>query len=639
MASDTLQEEIDQKVKRLKAERRKSKKSKDDQKGQHGHEETDRKRSVKSKHKLRRDIETEGSGSGSRNDAIKEQSLLSLEQHHIDRDEEEIMTKERARMERRQMRKGSSEPSNVVYCVESEAVKAPLLIDDDLNTKFERLLKKKSRSKKDGTRRKSDDAKYMENMKCEENHVEKVNYNSNGLSRSATERNLIEMYLAQHQAMVSETFSYNEEENLDANIGDDSVGREKLIHSWHQKSSVKKALELANRTPEMDWLSSFYHCDPRWQILKFFNDVAREGGNAPMDENLASSPLADLFSKATVFTVWRPTSLEAIKNMMLGIATGKGLDIKGKSAKRGNISSYVPFIQVYEDSQKEHVWTYIKEGKTIRVFYQSESARDEAYEMFCDMKDYMAFASEDAFRVLSDEFAGPAEQELAMKHLMYDDSHMNLEFVDTYVDSSHPVFGLDVSERLFWESYVMMQDYSRPEGTEWDTGRKSELAFMDMNLKSLRTIPAPGEPRAVVYQMSKDSPMEPRMLLMAYEEHGRVKPVVSDFDCFLLGSRGVKYKNPITNDQVELLRWSVANIGELLDVRSATSAKKESWMDAWFKVLKSAALKGYYPKTPKYGNGDPKSYEIMEVAVSRLNETGCVRHGAECFNWFFPQVS
>jgi hypothetical protein len=35
--------------------------------------------------------------------------------------------------------------------------------------------------------------------------------------------------------------------------------------------------------------------------------------------------------------VWRPTSDEAIKNLMLGIATGKGLDIKGKSAKRGNI--------------------------------------------------------------------------------------------------------------------------------------------------------------------------------------------------------------------------------------------------------------------------------------------------------------
>jgi hypothetical protein len=48
-------------------------------------------------------------------------------------------------------------------------------------------------------------------------------------------------------------------------------------------------------------------------------------------------------------------------------------------------------------------------------------------------------------------------------------------------------------------------------------------------------------------------------------------------------------------------------------------------------------MKGYYPKTPKYGNGDPKSYQIIQVAVSRLQESGCVRHGAECFNWFFPQ--
>jgi hypothetical protein len=122
---------------------------------------------------------------------------------------------------------------------------------------------------------------------------------------------------------------------------------------------------------------------------------------------------------------------------------------------------------------------------------------------------------------------------------------------------------------------------------------------------------------------------------MAYEEYGRVKPVVSDFDCFLLGSRGVKYKNPIPPDQVELVKWSVKNIREVLDERGSDT--QAGWMETWFKVLKKAAIKGYYPKTPKYGNGDPKSYEIIEVAVSRLQKLGCVRHGAECFNWFFPQ--
>ena len=113
-----------------------------------------------------------------------------------------------------------------------------------------------------------------------------------------------------------------------------------------------------------------------------------------------------------------------------------------------------------------------------------------------------------------------------------------------------------------------------------------------------------------------------------------MKPVVSDFDCFLTGTRGVKYEKPIPNDQVDLVKWSVENISNVLDEQNASQPTK-GWMESWFGVLKKAAMKGFYPKTPKYGNGDPRSYKIIEVAVSRLNETGCVRHGAECFNYFF----
>lgn len=43
------------------------------------------------------------------------------------------------------------------------------------------------------------------------------------------------------------------------------------------------------------------------------------------------------------------------------------------------------------------------------------------------------------------------------------------------------------------------------------------------------------------------------------------------------------------------------------------------------------------PSVPRYGYGDPKSYAIMECAVARLSICGAVRHGAECFNYFFPQ--
>lgn len=54
-------------------------------------------------------------------------------------------------------------------------------------------------------------------------------------------------------------------------------------------------------------------------------------------------------------------------------------------------------------------------SRTIRLFYQSEDCRSEAHEMLVDVKDYMRFAAEDAIRVLSDEFASQAEQDLAMK--------------------------------------------------------------------------------------------------------------------------------------------------------------------------------------------------------------------------------
>ena len=124
-----------------------------------------------------------------------------------------------------------------------------------------------------------------------------------------------------------------------------------------------------------------------------------------------------------------------------------------------------------------------------------------------------------------------------MKMLAFDENNTNVAMVDTYVDSSPPVFGLDMTERMFWKAYVTSQDCSRPPGTEWDTGRGSEPNFMKFNWNPIRAVPEPGDPKAVVYQKSKGSPMEPRTLLMAYEEFGKVKPVVSDFDCFLLGSR------------------------------------------------------------------------------------------------------
>jgi hypothetical protein len=54
-------------------------------------------------------------------------------------------------------------------------------------------------------------------------------------------------------------------------------------------------------------------------------------------------------------------------------------------------------------------------------------------------------------------------------------------------------------------------------------------------------------------------------------------------------------------------------------------------------VLKSSASKGFHPDVPPFGFGDHKSYSITEYIVSQLHESGAVRHGAECFNYYFPQ--
>ena len=70
--------------------------------------------------------------------------------------------------------------------------------------------------------------------------------------------------------------------------------------AWHQKNTLKEISRVKKISPHMTWLSSFYRCDPRWQIMTFFNfnEVAREGGQVPLDEHKAASPMQEWFSKA-----------------------------------------------------------------------------------------------------------------------------------------------------------------------------------------------------------------------------------------------------------------------------------------------------------------------------------------------------
>ena len=81
------------------------------------------------------------------------------------------------------------------------------------------------------------------------------------------------------------------------------------------------------------------------------------------------------------------------------------------------------------------------------------------------------------------------------------------------------------------------------------------------------------------------------------------------------------------------MMWCIKHIETILDARPTT----DTWTLRWLEILKEEASKGFMPEMPEYGFGDPKSYGIMEQAAKRLIDTGAVRHGSECFNYYFPQ--
>jgi len=210
------------------------------------------------------------------------------------------------------------------------------------------------------------------------------------------------------------------------------------------------------------------------------------------------------------------------------------------------------------------------------------------------------------------------------------------------IDDHVGVYGLEVPEKLFWKAFVERNDITRDEETE--TGRKSMHEFQIMNLetlrkkqknsKSLRKLSL-SEPKPVLYHAgcgSKQEPLDdanplcPLGLLMAYEEEGgttsKVTPVVSDFDCFLVGTRGVEFTEPLAQTERDMLSSCVDDIAEILE----TPEQGVSWTTRWLEVKKKRLRDGFaLEECKRFGYADPKSYTMMKGAVHRLRETGAVR--------------
>lgn len=415
----------------------------------------------------------------------------------------------------------------------------------------------------------------------------------------------------------------------------------------HARRDGKLNPELATKIER--WLISFRRLDPRYKILKFFNQVASEGADdfvdeedqdgiadweLNVDEELPSkrdsillklkNQLGNLFDKSSILTVWRPCSDDAMRKMMEGTGVGKGLDIKGKSAKKGVLSAFVPFLQISKEADKSKIMPLAYNAR-LRVYYQSEEARQQVW------KELQEFGAENEFNDDGD-LSSAAEQAEEM-HLL-----------NTYAPDK---YGIELGQRLFWFAVVVAQKIDRTDDVETDgtaTGRASSPAFQDANMDTLKKATKAAAqnrnngsaPIAVLLQYDEKKSMRPQTLVVAYEESGAVIPVVSDFDCFLLGWRreALWLGCNLPREQEDLMMWCIDKVEEVL---SDCHLSSDPWTIRWLEVKKEAHKAGISFESPPYGYGDPKSYGIMEKAALRLKDTGAVRHGSECFNYGFPQ--
>jgi len=335
-----------------------------------------------------------------------------------------------------------------------------------------------------------------------------------------------------------------------------------------------------------------YLTDPRKLIADFYGPSDCRGPRGTL--HLSGREPDVNKPPSSWFVVYRPTSRDAIAKMLSGTAVGKGLNIKGKSAKQGVLSGYVPFAQI-SDNKHKAVIEQSPSSARLLIYYKSKSAREEARKKL----------------------------EAVMKSAV--ELKIQVRRIDLVDDYAPKVFGLQLPEPLVREAYLMRADLSPVMG--WETGRRSEPAFMDMNMHAVRN---PSEPKVVLYQYDESDSMNPRGLLIAYAEKF-VKPVVSDFDTFLVASKGMEYDS-LPLEQTKMVTWLLQQAENIIK-----SPDHNPWTSRWLEVLKQENAKGYHPTLPKYGYGDPTSYRLIGDIVAETSPCGAVRHGAECFNFYFPQ--
>jgi hypothetical protein len=178
-------------------------------------------------------------------------------------------------------------------------------------------------------------------------------------------------------------------------------------------------------------------------------------------------------TQASIFTVWRPCSSDAIQKMVNGQGVGKGLDIKGKSAKAGALSGFVPYLQIHEEAHKSKVQTLERGGRT-RIFFASRQDRDSVMDQLEPLENHILNAVQDAKRTIKRNVSvvgfGMAAAGRSTAKVVYQSSTSALTTIKSSVSST--------SNSVMASSMQIMSSVRK---TESDTSIEGDDAVHDAN--------------------------------------------------------------------------------------------------------------------------------------------------------------
>jgi hypothetical protein len=292
------------------------------------------------------------------------------------------------------------------------------------------------------------------------------------------------------------------------------------------------------------WTHSVFEIDPRRQLGRYFRYSDEQGPmRSPAKRKIVRQLTRQLTSvseasisevlcrsERTCFAVFRPTSLDAIRMMIEGRGTGKALNVKGKSAKRGRYAGFVPMVQISTEEHKRRCATAPPAARTL-VYFQTAGARAAALAQLEPVLEEMQRVAVASLRHFATTTSGhvqlpataagatsaasasaeeskplrprkksirdpvgmagfqqlvdvaPLTLQQLLAGLTWRMDEPQVRPLDGYAPAH---LGLDMPERLFWEAFVVRQDLAPPPGCE--TGRASEPGFM---VRARRPRPAP----------------------------------------------------------------------------------------------------------------------------------------------------